>query len=214
MRLKHCRACTSKELSTFLDLGESPISNDYQESLNVKNLIFPLKVLVCNNCEFLQLSEVHDPTTHFNDTYPYFSGYSATWANHCLESAKDFAQEFKLSEGKLVLEIASNDGTFIKNFTDYGADILGIEPSQNVARFAIDSGIPTRIEFFSRELAQSLVNEGIHPDLIIGCNVLAHVPDINDFLQGLSLLLHKNAVAILEFPHATKLIQDCQFDTI
>jgi hypothetical protein len=214
MGLKECRACRSKKLSTFLDLGKSPISNDYQESLDAKNQNFPLAVLVCNSCEFLQLSEVHDPSTHFNDRYPYFSGYSSTWTNHCMKSSRELAQEFKLTEGKMVLEIASNDGTFIRNFIDYGTDILGIEPSQNVAMFAINSGVPTKVDFFSRKLARSLVSEGIRPDLIIGCNVLAHVPDINDFLAGLSILLNQNAVAILEFPHATKLIQDCQFDTV
>jgi hypothetical protein len=214
LRLKECRACGSKDLGTFLDLGNSPISNDYQGSLSEKNQVFPLEVLVCNSCEFLQLSEVHDPSTHFNSSYPYFSGYSSTWANHCSKSAKEFAQEFNLSQGKLVLEIASNDGTFIRNFVEYGADILGIEPSQNVAKHAIDSGIPTRVDFFTRKLALSLVNQGIQPDLIIGCNVLAHVPDVRDFLEGISVLLNKDSVAILEFPHATKLIQDCQFDTI
>jgi SAM-dependent methyltransferase len=214
MRLKECRACRSTELSTFLDLGESPISNSYQGSLNAKHQIFPLKVMVCKRCEFLQLSEVHDPSTHFNDDYPYFSGYSSTWVDHCFKSAWELSQEFELSEGKLVLEIASNDGTFISKFKEYGADILGIEPSQNVAKFAIDSGVPTIVDFFSRKLALGLVDKGLYPDLIIACNVLAHVPDINDFLAGLSVLLDNNAVAILEFPHATRLIRDSQFDTI
>jgi hypothetical protein len=214
MRLKICRACGSDCLTTFLHLGETPISNDYKDSLSIKNEVFPLEVLVCNNCEFLQLSEVHNPSTHFNSSYPYFSGYSSTWVNHCDKSASEFAQDFKLSSGKLVLEIASNDGTFIRNFLKFGVNVLGIEPSENVANSAIESGVPTKVEFFSSELALNLVQQDIRPDLIIGCNVLAHVPDISDFILGISILLEANAVAILEFPHATKLIQDSQFDTI
>lgn len=214
MRLTKCRACGFRNLASFLDLGHTPISNDYQGSINPKNQKYPLEVLVCSSCEFLQLSEVHDPSTHFNENYPYFSGYSSTWVNHCLKSANEFATEFELTQGKFVLEIASNDGTFIRNFLDFGADILGIEPSRNVAERAIKSGVPTRVEFFSSQLALELVKEEIRPDLIIGCNVLAHVPDIDDFIHGLSILLDKNSVAILEFPHATKLIEEAQFDTI
>jgi hypothetical protein len=214
MLLVKCRCCDSTNLETFLDLGQSPISNDYQDSAESQAKLFPLRVLVCMDCEFLQLSEELDPSTHFNSSYPYFSGYSKTWISHCQVTASSLADRFEIGVGKTVLEIASNDGTYIKNFLDFGADVLGIEPSLNVAKVAESRGIKTIVEFFTTPLAQDLKLNGIFPDLIIGCNVLAHVPSIRDFLSGVSVLLMENAVAVFEFPHASKMIEQGEFDTI
>jgi hypothetical protein len=198
----------------FLDLDKSPISNDYQANVNDQAKLYSLKLLVCMDCEFLQLSEELDPSTHFNSNYPYFSGYSKTWAYHCQNTASYLAQRFKIIPGKNVIEIASNDGTFIKNFIDYGANVLGIEPSSNVAKVAEAQGIQTRVEFFTNSLAYELKKTGLSPDLIVGCNVLAHVPNIRDFLSGVSVLLEGQAVAVFEFPHATQMIEHGEFDTI
>jgi hypothetical protein len=214
MLLVHCRCCNSSNLEIFLDLGQSPISNDYQVSADTQAKLFPLRVLVCMDCEFLQLSEELDPSTHFNSNYPYFSGYSKTWISHCQVTASSLALRFEIGIGKKVIEIASNDGTYIKNFLDLGADVLGIEPSLNVAKVAESQGIQTMVEFFTRPLAQKLKEEGIFPDLVIGCNVLAHVPSIRDFLSGVSILLNDSAVAVFEFPHASRMIEQGEFDTI
>jgi hypothetical protein len=166
------------------------------------------------DCEFLQLDEALDPTTHFNSNYPYFSGYSETWVSHCQITASSLAHRFEIGIGKKVIEIASNDGTYIKNFLDFGAEVLGIEPSLNVAKVAELRGVQTIVEFFSRSLAQELKKSGTLPDLIIGCNVLAHVPSIRDFLSGVSELLNESGVAIFEFPHATRMVEEVKFDTI
>ena len=214
MLLFQCRCCNSTNLEIFLDLGQSPISNDYQATATDRAKQYPLKVLVCMDCEFLQLSEELDPSTHFNSNYPYFSGYSKTWVSHCQNTAASLAHRFEISLGKKVIEIASNDGTYIKNFLGFGADILGIEPSLNVATVAEAHGIRTKVEFFTNSLAQELKKNGMSPDLIIGCNVLAHVPNIRDFLSGISVLLQGHAVAVFEFPHATQMIEHGEFDTI
>ena len=214
MLLAHCRCCNSSNLELFLDLGQSPISNDYQVSPDIQAKLYPLRVLVCMDCEFLQLSEELDPSTHFNLNYPYFSGYSKTWISHCQVTASALAIRFEIGIGKKVIEIASNDGTYIKNFLDLGADVLGIEPSLNVAKVAESQGIQTMVEFFTSPLAQKLKENGIFPDLVIGCNVLAHVPSIRDFLSGVSILLNNNAVAVFEFPHASRMIEQGEFDTI
>ena len=214
MLLTKCRCCNSNNLETFLDLGLTPISNDYQTSDVNQAIKYPLKVLVCMDCEFLQLSEVLDPSTHFNSNYPYFSSYSKTWVEHCQKTAIEIATRFEIGPGKKVIEIASNDGTYIKNFLNYGADILGIEPSQNVAETAEKQGVPTLVKFFTEDLALTLKKDQDLPDLILGCNVLAHVPNIRDFLSGISVLLKKEGVAVFEFPHATQMIEHCEFDTI
>jgi hypothetical protein len=198
----------------FLDLGQSPISNDYQESAKNEAKTYPLKVLVCLDCEFLQLSEELDPSTHFNSNYPYFSGYSKTWVSHCQITASSLVDRFQISSGKKVIEIASNDGTYIENFLNSGADVLGIEPSLNVAKVARSRGIQTIVEFFTKSLAEKLREDGTLPDLILGCNVLAHVPSIRDFLSGVSVLLDGESVAVFEFPHASRMIEQGEFDTI
>ncbi len=214
MLLTKCRCCGSSDLETFVDLGFSPISNGYHASVDIAAARYPLKVLVCTFCEFLQLSEELEPSTHFNSNYPYFSGYSKTWELHCQATAAYLANRFGIDESSRVIEIASNDGTYVKNFLKYGSAVLGIEPSRNVSTVAEARGVPTIVNFFTEKLATGLKSIGVHPDLILGSNVLAHVPNIRDFLSGVSVLLQKNAVAVFEFPHATQMIKNAAFDTI
>jgi hypothetical protein len=201
-------------LEILLDLGFSPISNDFLESKNEFSALYPLILLVCKNCEFLQLSEVHEREIHFNKIYPYFSRNSKTWVSHCYLSSRSLLERFGLKENDLVIEVASNDGTYIENFLDMGMSVLGIEPSANVAEVSIKRNIPTRVEFFSKEMAMRLREEGFRPKLIVGNNVLAHVPNIVDFLSGISILLSADSAAVIEFPHATQMILNNQFDTI
>jgi hypothetical protein len=214
LRLVECRACESKQLRSFINLGDIPISNNY---LNIEKEIFEtyeLNVLVCENCSFLQLSECHDPKVHFNNNYPYFSGNSSTWVNHCKIAANHLKDYLELDSGDKVIEIASNDGTLLKEFSELNLKVLGIEPSANVAHKAIEQKLETVIEFFSYKLSQQILTEAGFPSLIVGCNVLAHVPDIVDFLQGVGNLMSENTVACFEFPHATQMIINNQFDTI
>jgi hypothetical protein len=214
MDLKECRGCNSTELATFVDLGLSPISNDFLDSKEDSSKLFPLVLMVCKNCAFLQLSEVHEREIHFNRIYPYFSRNSKTWVNHCAINAKELIERFELKQNDLIIEVASNDGTYIENFLTLGFNVLGIEPSESVADASIKRKIPTRVDFFSHELAVSLKAEGYRPKVILGNNVLAHVPDIVDFLSGISHLLTSESIAVIEFPHATQMIRNNQFDTI
>jgi hypothetical protein len=214
MTVIHCKSCGTFDLSVFIDLGESPISNDYLSNAGQSNTTYPLKVLVCNQCKFMQLSENISRDTHFNSKYPYFSGYSKTWLNHCETTARSLENRFQIGKESLVIEIASNDGTLIQNFKNSGSSVLGIEPSANVAQAAKLLGIPIVVEFFGLSLAQKLIDDNISPDLVLGFNVLAHVPDINDFVAGISVLLGEKGVGVFEFPHAAELIKNCEFDTI
>jgi hypothetical protein len=214
MDLKECRGCKSTELVTFADLGLSPISNDFLDSKADSSKLFPLVLLVCKSCAFLQLSEVHEREIHFNRIYPYFSRNSKTWVQHCALNTKELIERFELNQNDLIIEVASNDGTYIENFLNLGFNVLGIEPSANVAEASIKREIPTRIDFFSHEMAVNLKDEGYRPKVILGNNVLAHVPDIVDFLSGISHLLSSESIAVIEFPHATQMIRNNQFDTI
>jgi hypothetical protein len=191
-----------------------PVSNNYLSSREEKYEAISLNLLVCHNCTFLQLSESSDPKIHFNSTYPYYSGYSTTWKTHCASLASQLKTTFGLSPGDKVLEIASNDGTLLREFKNNGLQVLGIEPSINVANVAIQNGLRTIIDFFSYKLSRELIKHEDYPKLIIGCNVLAHVPDIRDFLKGVGNLMSAETIACFEFPHAAKMIKYNQFDTI
>jgi C-methyltransferase C-terminal domain/Putative zinc binding domain/Methyltransferase domain len=214
--LRACRACGSEVLQTMFDLGTSPPSNSliHAEDLQKEEIFYPLQLLVCQQCLFVQLSAVISPEMLFGN-YRYFSSYSTSW----LEHAKVFSQEMfesYLRPKDFVVEIASNDGYLLKNFLHHDIRILGIEPAENVAQASRSLGIPTISKFFGKQLAQEIVLDYGKADLIIANNVLAHVPDINDFLAGIVILLNKApaAYAIFEFPHVLNLIQQRQFDTI
>jgi 2-polyprenyl-3-methyl-5-hydroxy-6-metoxy-1,4-benzoquinol methylase len=210
-----CRFCGNKLLHTFVDLGLSPLSNAYLrlEQLNDMESFYPLHCYVCDSCFLVQLREFKSPEYIFND-YAYFSSYSDTWLKHVQAYVEHAVKLEKLSSESQVIEIASNDGYLLQYFLARGIPVLGIEPAANVAGVAQNKGIPTRIEFFGSKLARQLIDEGLQADLIVANNVLAHVPELNDFVGGLKLLLKPHGLITLEFPHLMKLILHNQFDTI
>ena len=211
----HCRFCSKPLRYTFVDLGMSPLANSYLTSaqLNQMEPFLPLHVYVCESCFLVQLEEFASPEQIFSD-YAYFASYSETWLQHAQAFVEMARERFGLGPNHQVIEIASNDGYLLQYFVAEGIPVLGIEPAANVADTAIQKGIPTRVEFFGEDLARRLVAEGLRPDLVVGNNVLAHVPRLNDFVRGLKLLLKPHGTISLEFPHLLRLIAENQFDTI
>jgi 2-polyprenyl-3-methyl-5-hydroxy-6-metoxy-1,4-benzoquinol methylase len=209
-----CRFCATPLSHVFADLGMSPLSNSYltEEELVRMEPFYPLRALVCANCNLVQLEEFESPEQIFSD-YAYFSSYSTTWLQHAKRYVSLVTERFSLNEKSRVVEVASNDGYLLQYFVERGIPVLGIEPAANVAHVAIERGIPTEIRFFGRETAHALTNSG-HADLLVGNNVLAHVPDLNDFVAGLKILLKPDGVITMEFPHLLRLMEESQFDTI
>ncbi|MDD4601158.1 MAG: class I SAM-dependent methyltransferase [Negativicutes bacterium] len=210
-----CRFCGNELYEVFASLGSSPLSNSYltEDQLKKMEPCYPLEVYVCHKCLLVQLDEYESPKNIFND-YAYFSSYSDSWLNHCKEYAENIAEKIRLNSQSQVVEIASNDGYLLQFFKKMAIPVLGIEPAINVANVALEKGIPTKIAFFGEEMALSLVREGITADLLLGNNVLAHVPDINDFVRGLKIALKPTGIITMEFPHLMRLVEECQFDTI
>ncbi len=211
-----CRGCCSELDNPFLNLGMTPLANSYvsKENLDKFEVFYPLRVFVCKKCFFVQLPEYEKPENIFTE-YAYFSSFSSTWVAHLTNYAENMIKTLSLSGKDLVIEIASNDGILLEQFKKEGIKVLGIEPARNVAEYAKSKNIPTRNTFFNKSLALELIEEKLLPSLLIANNVLAHVPDINDFVEGISLLLEKSkGVATLEFPHLLNLLRYNQFDTI
>ena len=210
-----CRFCSSELETTFVDLGMTPLSNDYikLEAFNRSQRFYPLAPYVCARCFLVQLPEYETPDFIFSD-YAYFSSYSLSWLEHCSAYVKAVIERFSLTGENHVVEVASNDGYLLQYFRERNIPVLGIEPAKNVAAAAIEKGIPTLAEFFGADLAWKLEGEGKQADLIIGNNVLAHVPDLNDFVSGLKVLLKPGGVITMEFPHLVRLMKGKQFDTI
>ena len=210
-----CRFCDSELKHTFVDLGMSPLCESYvsAEQRNQMEPFYPLHVFVCENCFLVQLLEYVGPESIFTE-YAYFSSYSDSWLKHAKDYVEMISNRFHLGNKSLVVEVASNDGYLLQYFLGKEIPVLGIEPARNIARVAIEKGIPCVTEFFGRDLAQKLVNEGHKADLLLGNNVLAHVPDINDFVGGLKILLAPEGVITMEFPHLMRLIEKNQYDTI
>ena len=211
----NCRFCNEKLIDTFVDLGITPLSNSFltQNLLKKKENVFPLHVYVCRNCLLVQLPEFETPENIFRD-YAYFSSYSETWLEHVRNYVNYMIDRFGFNKNNLVVEIASNDGYLLKYFVGKGIPVLGIEPAANVAKIAEQNGVPTLVKFFNTKTAFELSQEDKKADLIIGNNVLAHVPNVNDFVDGMKILLKPGGVITMEFPHILKLIQFNQFDTI
>lgn len=211
-----CRSCKAELKVTFADLGMSPISNAFltSEQLHTMEPFYPLKAFVCESCYLVQLEEFETRENIFNSNYAYFSSYSDMWLKHAKEYSVKMIDKLKLSSSSLVVEVASNDGYLLQYFKESGVPVLGVEPSGNVAAAAIKKGISTLVEFMGQPLGEKLAAEGKKADLIAGNNVVAHVPDINDFVKGLMLTLKDTGVITLEFPHLEKQIQYNQFDTI
>jgi SAM-dependent methyltransferase len=193
----------------------SPLANSFIDAkkLQAPETFYPLHAMVCSRCFLVQLNYVADPGEIFRD-YLYFSSYSQSWLDHCNQYAGTAVASLNLGERSLVIELASNDGYLLQYFKSRGVPVLGVEPAGNVAKLAIDKSIPTEIAFFSSETATRLKHKGVTADLIIANNVLAHVPDINDFVAGIKILLGRGGVVNAEFPHLMKLIAERQFDTI
>jgi SAM-dependent methyltransferase len=209
-----CRFCRSPVDAVFADLGMSPLANSYlpPERANGMEPFYPLRALVCGKCFLVQLEEFETPERIFSD-YAYFSSYSSSWLDHSRRYAEQMVGRLDLNGESHVVEIASNDGYLLQFFHDRQIPVLGIEPAANVAKVALQKGIPTLVEFFGRETARSLAVESA-ADLLLGNNVLAHVPDLNDFVAGMKILLKPGGVITMEFPHLMRLIEDNQWDTI
>jgi len=193
----------------------SPLSNSYihSEQLQKMEPFYPLHVYVCEACHLVQLPMFQNPEAIFGD-YAYFSSYSDTWLQHVKSYTDMVSKRFFINSNSMVVEIASNDGYLLQYFKGKGIPVLGIEPARNVAKSAQEAGVPTVVKFFGVQTATELAADGQHADLIIGNNVLAHVPDINDFVKGMKILLKPDGIITMEFPHLLRLIQGNQFDTI
>lgn len=210
-----CRFCNTELKNTFVDLGMSPLSNSYLKKENLLGMerFFPLHVFVCEKCFLVQLPAFETPEGIFSD-YAYFSSYSDSWLEHCRKYVEQMNERYHYDKNSLVVEVASNDGYLLQYFHKNGIPVLGIEPAANVAKVAQQKGINSLVRFFGIALASELRTLGRQADLIIGNNVLAHVPDINDFVGGLKILLKDDGVITIEFPHLLNLIEQNQFDTI
>lgn len=210
-----CRFCGQPLQESFVDLGMSPLANSYIKEQDLLRMepFYPLNVFVCSSCLLVQLPAMQPAEAIFSD-YAYFSSYSESWLRHAESYAEKMIFRFGFDSFSQVVEIASNDGYLLQYFRDRAIPVLGIEPAANVARTALDKGIPTIVEFFGQMTADNLVNDGVYADLLIGNNVLAHVPDINDFISGMKILLNANGIITMEFPHLMQLVTNNQFDTI
>lgn len=210
-----CNFCQRPLRRTFVDLGMAPLVSSYLQAneLHCAEVFYPLHVYVCDGCYLVQLPPAETPENIFSN-YPYFSSVSASWLKHAKTYVDRMLERFKFDAASQVIEIASNDGYLLQYFKEKGVPVLGVEPAANVAASATKAGIPTLVKFFGRRMAEELVREGKRADLLLGNNVLAHVPDINDFVSGMNILLKPDGVITMEFPHLLKLIDENQFDTI
>lgn len=213
----NCRFCSSPLEYTFADLGMSPIANDYlnQAQVHRAEKFYPLHTYVCKKCLLVQLEEFESPDHIFGDgDYAYFSSYSESWLRHARDYTDLMVQRFGFNTSTQVIEIASNDGYLLQYFHKKGIPVLGIEPAANTAKVAIEKGIPSIAKFFGVQTAKELVSKGKQADLLIGNNVLAHVPDVNDFVAGIKVILKPHGILTIEFPHLLQLMQQNQYDTI
>lgn len=215
MTVRTCRFCGAGLHRTFVDLGMSPLCETYPSAaeLNRGEVYYPLHVYICEHCWLVQLEEYESPESIFSD-YAYFASYSDSWLRHCEKYCNEMQERFGLDGHSFVAEVASNDGYLLQYFVRHGISVLGIEPAANVAKAAIEKGVPTLVRFFGTQVAKELVAERRAADLVIGNNVLAQVPDLNDFVEGLNILLSAEGVLTLEFPHLLRLMELNEFDTI
>jgi hypothetical protein len=212
----NCRFCNTTLEDVFIDLGNSPASNSFltEQQLNEPETFYPLKVYTCKKCFLVQVDEYKKSDAIFNNQYVYFSSYSTSWLAHAKKYTDDMQQRFGLDEKSFVVEVASNDGYLLQYFKEKNIPVLGIEPTANTAEAAAQKGIESVVDFFGVRLARELSAKGIQADLLLGNNVLAHVPDIVDFVGGMKILLRKGGMITMEFPHLLQLLQNNQFDTI
>jgi SAM-dependent methyltransferase len=210
-----CRFCAAPLKQRFVDLGSTPLANAYltADRLELPEPSYPLRAFVCSECWLVQADAFVSPEDIFSH-YAYFSSYSDSWVEHARRFTVMARERFGLTDASQVIEVASNDGYLLRHFVDAGVPVLGIEPAENVADVARAAGVPTEARFFGKEAANDLVSRGLAADIVIGNNVLAHVPDINDFVGGLSAVLKPEGVVSVEFPHLLRLMENIQFDTV
>jgi SAM-dependent methyltransferase len=211
-----CRFCRTPLRRSFVDLGLSPVSNAFVrlEDADKPERFYPLATFVCEECLLVQLPAFEPPEAHFHENYAYFSSFSESWLEHARRYVETMTRRLGLTPQSQVIEVASNDGYLLQFFVEAGIPVLGIEPSANVARAAEEKGVRSLVRFFGVALAEELRSQGLQADLLLGNNVLAHVPDINDFVGGLAIALKPGGTLTLEFPHLLELITHNQFDTI
>ena len=212
----NCRHCGTTLNHCFLDLGFAPPSNAYLtiDDLTKPEITFPLRLRVCESCWLVQTEDYSTPDVFFNSHYAYFSSTSQGWLDHATRYAEAVTERFALNADSFVVEVASNDGYLLRNFVARNIPCLGVEPTASTAEVARKINVPTLSEFFGTALGERLANEGKRADLIIGNNVFAHVPDINDFASGLKSVLKPEGAVTLEFPHVLKMLEQAQFDTV
>jgi SAM-dependent methyltransferase len=210
-----CRLCAEPLRESFADLGMTPLANAFvrPDQAERGEAFYPLHALVCSRCRLVQLAEFETPEHIFAD-YLYFSSYSESWLRHAEAFAHSMVERLRLEPRSLVVEIASNDGYLLQYFRQAGIEVLGVEPAANVAKVAIDRGIPTEVAFFGSATAERMHHAGFAPQLMVANNVLAHVPDLHDFVEGFRVLLAPSGIATFEFPHLLRLMEENQFDTI
>lgn len=210
-----CRFCNAPLVHVFADLGVTPLANAYVKPADAASpdAAYPLRAFVCSECWLVQADAFASPEDIFGD-YAYFSSFSDSWVEHARRFADGAIERLGLTAGSQVIEVASNDGYLLRHFVARGIPSLGIEPAQNVAKVAREAGVPTECRFFGRDTATDLAERGLLADLVVGNNVLAHVPDINDFVGGMAIVLKPDGVVSFEFPHLLQLMENVQFDTI
>jgi len=211
-----CRFCKTELENVFIDLVNSPASNSFltAEQLNEPETFYPLKVHTCHKCFLVQVDEYKKSDAIFDSNYVYFSSFSTSWLKHSEKYTDMMTQRFGYTKDSLVIEVASNDGYLLQYFKQKNIPVLGIEPTANTAKAAKEKGIDSIVDFFGARLAKELTKKNIKADLLLGNNVLAHVPDIVDFVKGLQILLSEKGVVTMEFPHLMQLVDNNQFDTI
>lgn len=212
-----CRSCGHTDLEPILSLGRTPLADALltKDQLGLPELTVPLDWVFCSHCSLVQITESVSPEILFCRDYPYYSSVSKALLQHFGESAKELIESRKLNSDSLVIEAASNDGYMLKNFVERGISVLGIDPAKGPAQAAQEAGIPTLCMFFSKDLARQLrEEEGREADVFLANNVLAHVPNLNGFVQGIRLMLKKTGVAVIEVPYVVDLVENCEFDTI
>lgn len=213
-KVRACRFCGRPLKHLFADLGVSPVSTAYvRDDVFAGEKFFPLRVHVCEACKLVQAEEYETPENIFGE-YAYFSSTSQPWLQHCKQYCEQMEKSLHLTQDSFVVEVASNDGYLLANFVQRGIPVLGVEPAENIAKAAEEKGVPTRCEFFGEHSANQIVKEFGRADLVIGNNVLAHVPDLHDFIKGLKAVLGERGILTMEFPHLLRLMEGCQFDTI
>ena len=211
-----CRFCNTDLEHLFIDLQNSPASNSFltEAELDEPEIFYPLKVYTCHNCFLVQVDEYKKSGAIFSKDYAYFSSFSTSWLKHSKDYAEKMTSLLSLNSSSTVVELASNDGYLLQYFNEKGIPVLGVEPTANTAEVAIKRGIKTVVDFFGTRLANDLHKQGISVDLLLGNNVLAHVPDIKDFVAGMQIILKEDGVITMEFPHLLQLVLNNQFDTI